>query len=544
VVRVRHDPTTDVARHPTNQIAPAGMTDAIVIGSGPNGLVAANVLADAGWEVTVFEAASQPGGAVRSDELIEPGFVNDWCSAFYPLAASPITPIASLRLEDWGLRWDHAPLVVAHPAPDGSCPVLSRGVETTATVLEQLHHGDGGRWRALHDRWSALARPLLGMLFGPFPPVRSAARLAWTVRTDAAELARFMLLPVRRLTQEAELGPEASRLLAGLALHADLAPENALSGFYGWLLAMLGHDHGFPVAHGGASEITSALVARLGARGGAVRCSSAVRTVSVTSGAARGVVLESGEMVKARRAVLADVDANHLYLNLLADLDLPPRLARGLRHRHRDHGTIKVDWNLNGPIPWSSRAAAEAGTVHLVDSIDHLTSLEAQLAQGVVPGRPFLIVGQQHMADPSRQPAGCETAWAYTHVPQLIRGDEAGERHDPADGMGWSRLADRMEARIEEHAPGFGQLIRGRHVAGPADFEAHDPNLVGGSIGGGTAQLHQQLFFRPTPGLGRPETFVRRLYLASASAHPGGGAHGACGNNAARAALLHARLRR
>ena len=191
-----------------------------MIGSGPNGLVAANVLTDHGWEVLVLEAASEPGGAVRSAELIEAGFVNDWCSAFYPLAATTVAPIAALNLEAWGLRWCHAPLVIAHPAPDGSCPVLSRGTETTAEVLQQLHPGDGDRWRPLQDRWARFARPLLRTLFQPFPPVRAAARLAWTVRADAAELARFLLLPIRQLAREAELGPEATRLLAAIALHA------------------------------------------------------------------------------------------------------------------------------------------------------------------------------------------------------------------------------------------------------------------------------------------------------------------------------------
>jgi len=518
--------------------------DAVVVGSGPNGLVAANVLADRGWEVLVVEGAAAAGGAASSAELIEAGFVNDRCSAFYPLGATPIAPIAQLGLEEWGLEWRHAPLVIAHPAPDGTCPVLTRGVDGTAAVLEQLHAGDAGRWRHLHERWTAVAQPLLQTLFGPFPPLRAAARLAWAARSDPVRLVRFLLLPARQLTREAELGPEASRLLAGLALHADLAPENALSGFYGWLLAMLGHDHGFPVARGGASGITDALVARLRARGGDIRLESRVDRVIVRQGVAVGVRLESGEVLVARRAVLADVDANRLYFDLLDRTTLPAGLATDLRHRHRDHATVKVDWNLDGPIPWTSADARRAGTVHLVDSIDHLTALESQLVCGIVPARPFLIVGQQSMTDTSRQPAGAETAWAYTHVPDPLRSDEAGELAGRPEPTSWDRFADRMEERIEEHAPGFRRLIRGRYVAGPDDLERHDPNLVHGAIGGGTAQLHQQLVFRPTPGLARPETFVRRLYLASASAHPGGGVHGACGHNAARAALLHARLGR
>jgi phytoene dehydrogenase-like protein len=355
---------------------------------------------------------------------------------------------------------------------------------------------------------------------------------------------RFTLLPARRCASEAGFGPAASRLLVGAALHADLAPEATLSGFFGWMMTMLGQDHGFPVPVGGAGNITAALVARLRAHGGEVRCDAPVERVLVRNGVAAAVRMRGGETVAARRAILADVDANRLYLDLVGAEHLRAGMVDDLARRQPDRGTVKVDWTLDGPIPWAASGARRAGTVHVAESVDRLTELEAQLAQDLVPSEPFCIVGQHSMTDRTRQPPGREVAWAYTHVPQEPVGDVAGELDMPLGRKGAERMADRMQDRIEQHAPGFQSLIRGRHVFGPEDLEAHDANLVGGGIGGGTAQLHQQLIFRPVPGLGRPETPVRHLFLASASAHPGGGVHGACGNNAARAALLHARFGR
>jgi phytoene dehydrogenase-like protein len=240
--------------------------------------------------------------------------------------------------------------------------------------------------------------------------------------------------------------------------------------------------------------------------------------------------------------VLADVDAPRLYLDLVGREHLSRGIVEDIERFHWDQSVFKVDWNLDGPIPWSAEPARRAGTVHVIDSVDALTISRAQIACGLIPADPFLLVGQQSLADPTRQPAGCETAWAYTHLPQELRGDAAGEIAAPLTRDGAARLADRVEATIERLAPGFRSLVRGRFVAAPADLEAHDGNLVGGAIAGGTAQLHQQLVFRPVPGLGRPETPVRRLFLSSASAHPGGGVHGGPGANAARAALRHARV--
>ncbi|MEX2659521.1 MAG: NAD(P)/FAD-dependent oxidoreductase, partial [Acidimicrobiales bacterium] len=235
------------------------MPDAVVIGAGPNGLTAANVLADRDWDVLVLEAEDEPGGAVRSAELIEPGFINDVCSAFYPLgAASPV--LGSLALEEHGLRWLHAPLVFAHPAADGTCPALSRDLDETARSLDELGGGDGDAWRRLYDRWEEVGPALLASLFSPFPPVKGGIGVVRaTGLRQLPELARFSLLPVRRLGVEEFTGEGARRWVAAAALHADLQPEAALSGFFGWLMCALGQHVGFPVPEGGAGAITAAL---------------------------------------------------------------------------------------------------------------------------------------------------------------------------------------------------------------------------------------------------------------------------------------------
>ena len=253
-----------------------------------------------------------------------------------------------------------------------------------------------------------------------------------------------------------------------------------------------------------------------------------------------GVVTADGTEIRATRAVLADTSVPMLYAELLGPEHTPRRRRRSLRRFRWDHGTVKVDWALDGPIPWTAEPARRAGVVHLVDSVDALRTYGDQLEHGQVPADPYLIVGQTTTADPTRSPAGTEAAWAYTHLPQEIRGD-AGDvvyrRWEHGDG---DRLADRIEAAVERRAPGFRSLVRARHVHTPASFQALDANLVGGAVNGGTAALRQQLFLRPTPSLhGGVRTPVRGLYLASAGAHPGGGVHGACGANAADAALRH-----
>ncbi|MFI5669793.1 phytoene desaturase family protein [Streptomyces sp. NPDC051704] len=514
------------------------MPDAVVIGAGPNGLVAANVLADAGWSVEVLEAQPEPGGAVRSDRGVHPDYVTDLFSAFYPLAAaSPV--LARLDLAAEGLRWSHAPSVLAHPLLDGRCAVLERRVQRTAAGLEEFAPVDGDAWRDMYDLWSRVGPDLVQALFTPFPPVRAGLRLAARLRAAGGlRLARDLALPVRRLGEEQFTGDGGRLLLAGNALHADLSPEAAGSGGFGWLMSMLGQSHGFPVPVGGAGALTGALVSRFRRRGGVLRCGERVASVVVRGGTAVGVRTAGGETIAARRAVLADTSAPALYRDLVGEEHLPSRLLRDLERFHWDFATFKVDWALSGPAPWTAPRAAAAGTVHLADGVDGLTRFASQIAMEQVPDEPFALFGQMTTADPSRSPAGTESAWAYTHVPQHVTSDAGPDGITGRwDAREQEAMADRIEAQVERFAPGFRTRILARRILAPTTLQAMDENLHNGAINNGTTALHQQAVFRPTPGTGRPETPVKGLYLASAAAHPGGGVHGAPGANAARAAL-------
>jgi phytoene dehydrogenase-like protein len=518
--------------------------DAIVIGAGPNGLSAANVLAEAGWDVLVVEAQPEPGGAVRSAQVIEPGFEHDLFSAFYPLGVgSPV--LRGFELERYGLRWRRSPLAVAHPRLDGSCAAISLDLEETVASVAGFSPADGDAWRRMYAGWERLGEAFIGALFDLFPPVRSGLRLlARLPKAEVLEFMRFATLPVRRYAEEQFSGDGARRLLGSNALHADLAPEAPASAVYGWVLCCCAQQLGFPAPEGGAGRLTGALVRRLEAHRGGVRCGAAAERILVRRGRAVGVRLAGGEEIGARRAVLADVGAPQLLLELLGEEHLPARVRRGIRRFEYDNGTVKVDWTLDAPIPWTAPDVRRAGTVHVAEGMDGLTRHAAQLAAHQLPDQPYLVVGQYAHFDPTRAPAGRDTAWAYTHVPQDIRGDAAGELRGVWDQAETDRFVERIEDRIEALAPGFRDRIRGRHVLTPNTLQRRNANLVNGALNGGTAQIHQQLIFRPVPGLARPETPVRNVYLASASAHPGGGVHGACGANAARAALSAQRRRR
>lgn len=523
--------------------------DAVVVGAGHNGLVAANLLADRGWDVLVLEATGRPGGAVQSaDDVTAPGFVTDLFSSYYPMtAASPV--MRSLDLASHGLEWRHAPKVLAHVRPDEPAAVLHRDVDETAERIAAECAGDAESWRRLAAEWDRFGEEMMAALLSPFPPVTAAARLGFAARLDLWELIRRSVLPVRTMGSELFSGTQAPLLLAGNALHADVTPEAAPSAFLGWMLVGLGQTVGFPVPAGGAGAITEALLRRLGAAGGRVRTAAPVERIEVRDGRAVGVVA-AGEPIRVRRAVLAACDAQILYGSLLRPEDLPPAFLARMAQFERASGTVKVNYALSRPVPWSDPAAHGAGTVHVADSLDELTLTAAQLASSLLPAHPFLLVGQTTTADPSRSPAGTESLWMYTHVPQWIAGDAStgADRIRAGDGglvgPALEAFVARMEDRIERHAPGFRSSVLGRHVQGPHDLERANPSLVGGDISGGTTQLHQQLVFRPVPGLARPETPVAGLYLASSSAHPGGSVHGACGANAARAALFRDRVRR
>ena len=516
-----------------------------MIGAGPNGLVAANLLADAGWSVLVLEEQPAPGGAVRSDSELADGFVHDTFSSFYPLgAASPI--LRDLRLEDHGLTWRHSPAVLANPIPDGRWAMLHRDPADTAAALDATNPGDGDAWLDLYQTWEQVSGPLIGSLLSPFPPVKHGTALALAApRAGGMALLRLFAVSVRRLGEERFGGDAARLLLAGNALHADFSPEAAGSGMFGWLLAMLGQQVGFPVPEGGAGQLSQALVRRLESAGGLIECNTRVEEVVVRDGAAVAVRTSAGDEVPARRAIVADVVAPHLYGGLVSWDHLPKKLRQRMANFDWDQATVKVDWALSGPIPWKPASPTAAGTVHVADSVDELSIGAAQIAAGLIPSRPFLLTGQMTTADASRSPAGTESAWAYTHVPHEVHGDAGDGRLSGSwDASEAERFADRMQSRIDSYAPGFSDRILARRVLTPPELERRDANLVGGAVNGGTSAVHQQVVFRPVPGLGRAETPVRRLFLASASAHPGGGVHGAPGSNAARAALAHDRISR
>ncbi|GAA2069693.1 NAD(P)/FAD-dependent oxidoreductase [Williamsia deligens] len=499
----------------------------MVVGAGHNGLVAAIRLADAGWDVTVLEEQSTPGGAVRSAELT-PGFVTDLYSAFYPLAVdSPA--FAGLDLESHGLRWRHAPAVYGHPlSPDDSAAsVVSRDPTVTAAALAAHDPRDGRTWTQLVDEWQVIGPAVLNTLFRPFPPVRGPLDLIRALdAADLLRLTRFLLLPAARMVTELFHSDHARILFLGNAMHADVPLDAPGSGVMGYLLTMLAQDGGFPVPEGGSGELTRALCARARSVGVEIVTDAAVDHIETSSHRATGVRTRDGRRWSARRAVLADVSAPALYGSLLDPRDVPARVTADLDHFEWDMPVVKVDYAVGSAIPWRSPSLAGAGTVHLGADQHDMVRWMADLTTGTVPRRPFLLMGQMTTADPSRSPAGTESAWAYTHLPRGVDDDESA-----------LALAARVDETIEAHAPGFLDAVVGRHVQTPSELVAADDNLRGGAVNGGTSQLHQQLVFRPTAGLGRPETPVERLYLAGASAHPGGGVHGACGNNAAHAAL-------
>jgi phytoene dehydrogenase-like protein len=518
--------------------------DAIVVGSGPNGLVAANLLVDAGWSVLVLEAQPTPGGAVRSDRDVHPDFVHDTMSAFYPLAAaSPV--VQALGLEEHGLVWRHAPAVLGHRQADGQWAILHRDRDVSAGLFDEQYRGDGDAWLELCSSWDAVGDQLVEALLSPFPPVRATLAGLRRIRSAGGlDFVRTLLTPASEIGRMLFGGDAPRLLLAGGAGHADIPLDGAGSGLMAILMAMLGQTVGWPVPEGGAGALTDALVSRLVAAESEVRCSSEVVTIQVDRGRVTGVRTADGEQHETR-VVIADVAAPTLYGGLVATSDLPDRVVRRIQSFQQDPSTVKVDWALSGPVPWDGEPPYAPGTIHVADSVEDMSHAASQVAARMVPAKPFLLAGQMTTSDPSRSPAGTESMWAYTHVPQTTVGD-AGDRgiRGTWDDDDLQRFADRMQGRIEAWAPGFGDRVVARRVLGPRELEARNANLIGGAINGGTAQLHQQLIFRPIPGRGRAETPVRGLYLGSASAHPGGGVHGAPGSNAARAALAHHRMRR
>jgi phytoene dehydrogenase-like protein len=523
--------------------AAATTHDAVVIGAGPNGLVAANHLLDAGWSVLLLEAQATVGGAVRSGSDVHPDFMHDTFSAFYPLAAAS-PAVQAFELENHGLRWRHAPAVLGHPQLNGSWALLHRDRDVTARLMEEQCPGDGQAWLETCAEWDRIGPHLVGALLSPFPPLRSGLGALRPLRSvGGLGFVQSLLSPAVELGRSRFAGESPRLLLAGNAGHSDIPLDSAGSGLMGLLLCMLGQTVGFPVPEGGAGQLSHALARRIGTLGGEIRCDTRVEQIVVDRGRATGVVADDGSRFAARRAVIADVVAPHLYGDLVRPEDLPERTMRSMQHFQLDPATVKVDWALDGPVPWSSPPPYAPGTVHVADSVSQMSEALSQVAARAVPAEPFLLCGQMTTSDPTRSPSGTEALWAYTHVPQAAERDAGdGSIRGSWDHDDCERFADRMQARIERLAPGLASKIIARRVLGPLQMEAMNANLIGGSINGGTAQLHQELIFRPVPARGRAETPVKNLYLGSASAHPGGGVHGACGMNAARAAIAHARI--
>ncbi len=500
------------------------IVDAVVIGAGHHGLVAAALLADAGWDVAVLDGRTKAGGAVAHREI--DGFVVDEFSSCYPLGmASPV--LQSLDLAEHGLEWaDHRPAVVhvSDPSDHTGSGVLTTPGETAA-LLDADHPGDGEAWMTLVSGWRRVKEPLLDALLQGWPPVGAGARLAATLgAAGLLDFARFALLPSDRMGREWFGGQRARDILAGNAMHADVSPLAPVSGLMGFIMTMLAQDVGFPVPRGGAGALADALVSRATAAGAVVELGAPVSGITIAAGRATGVRLADGTSVGARRAVLADVSADMLYRSLLPSHAVPPGLLTRLERFAWDPPTLKLNLLLGGTMPWRATWARDATVVHAGLSAGDLVRWHSDIAAGSVPERAFALVGQMTTADPTRSPSGTESLWAYTHLPT---GDAA---------VSGTSLAT-LETMFDELAPGWRDLEQGRWVQSPRDLEEANPNLVDGALGAGTTQLFQQGPWRPITGLGGPVTHVDGLYVASAATHPGGGVHGGAGFNAARAAL-------
>lgn len=497
--------------------------DAVVIGAGPNGLVAAAALARHGWKVLLLEAQSRPGGALWSLELTRPGFLHDVGAAFFPFADySPA--FRHLDLLGTGLRWANAPRESCHPAPDGSCATISRDPEQSARSFGE----DGPAWQRL-ARWMAQMGPRLAeALLAPLPALRQAWKLGplHLARLGSAGLASTARFSRRHFRTEA-----AVRVVPGLALHVDLGPDDLAGAGLGLVLALLASSSGFRVPLGGARALAQALLQRFTEAGGELHLGQRVESLRVRQRRVQAVRTATGQEFPVHRAVLADVGPAALYSQLLREvpgLSWPRARARRFRY---GWGTFKMDWALSQSVPWSVPEAHESAVIHAGDSLADLRRFTRQVRRGELPDHPYLVIGQQSLCDPTRAPAGYHTLWAYSRVPSTIPGGWVNQRE---------AFADRIEKRLEELAPGFRHCILARHLDSPEDLERFDENLVGGDLGGGSAWIDQQLFLRPLFPYFRYRTPIQGLYLCSASTHPGAGVHGACGLNAARQALLDA----
>jgi phytoene dehydrogenase-like protein len=507
--------------------------DAIVCGGGPNGLAAAIRLAEAGWSVCLLEANDEVGGAARTIESTLPGFRHDFGAAFFPLVGAAPS-VVGRDLAPYGLRFVHAPLPAAHPFPGNRAIALGRSAAETGASIDKVHLGDGAVWLSLDQAVGEVMAPFLRAQMQRWP----FEELVEVVRTlgpsGSLEFARIVVQGVSVVGARFE-SEEARAFLTGPAMHADLAPEMPGTGVYALLLTMLGQRFGMPVVEGGTGMISAALVARLRDVGATIVTGRRVDRIVVEGG--RAVAVEAGgDVLRARRAVICALDVGAL-IRLAGPDAFPPRALAEVRGYRPGLGTFKVDWALDGPVPWAADECRRAAVVHVGDTVTAMSRAAWEAGHGLLPAKPTLVLGQQSLADPSRAPAGKHTLWGYAHVPARPTGDAARPR---AKGD-WDRstgvFLDRMEATIEAHAPGFRDLVLARKAWTPDDLEAADTSLVGGDIQAGSFAIDQQILFRPGPSWWRWGTPVKGLYLAGASVPPGAGVHGGCGDLAARQAL-------
>jgi phytoene dehydrogenase-like protein len=490
----RHSCLCCESSRPCNTI-PVPTYDAVVVGSGPNGLSAAIVLARAGLSVLVLEAHETIGGGARTEELTLPGFKHDICSAIHPMGVmSPF--FKTLPLAEHGLVWLDSPYPITHPLDDGSAAVLELSVDKTAARLGG--DGDGDAYRRLMQPFAINAAALFDEILRP---LRLLPRHPFL-------LARFGLDGVRSALSLAKRfrGEAARALFGGCAAHSFLPLDAAGSASFGLVLAIAGHAIGWPCAKGGSGAIIDALASYFRSLGGTIQTSTPVRSM--------GDVPDS-------RAILFDVTPRQL-AGIAGD-DLPPSYTKRLRRFRYGPGVFKVDWALDGPIPWRADECRHSATVHVGGTIEEIATHEAAIWQGRNTGRPFVLVAQQSLFDDSRAPDGKQTGWAYCHVP-----------HGSTDDM-----TDAIEQQIERFAPGFRQRILARHTMNTAAYESYNPNIVGGDISGGANTLAQVLA-RPFVRRDPYSTPNKRIYLVSSSTPPGGGVHGMCGYWAARSAMKNA----
>jgi len=500
----------------------------VVVGSGPNGLVAAAVLARAGWSVLVCESGSVAGGAVGSDPAAIPGVVHDWGSAFYGvLRLGPVWDGLGLGRR---LRWAEAPVPVAAGLAPGSSALLHPDPEATAAGLA----ADGAAWLELVAEWNRFTGQLLRAALGPLPNAGLVAALARLGPRAGLRLAADLLAPVTAYAAARFGGPAARSLLLAHATHADVGIDAAGSTPAALLLTLAAQTVGMPVPVGGAARLAAGLVGAVEEAGGVVRTDAEVTRVVVRGGRVAGVRLADGQTLAVRRAVLADTPPLLLARDLVGEDALPPGWLAALgRTRYAATGFFRLDVDLRAPTPWADPALAAVGVVHLPGTEADVRLGQAQAASGGLPAVPALIVGQQDVADATRVPPGVATLWVECAAPT----------------GGWSpartaAMEDRVLRTLERYAPGLRDRVLATTVATPATLQARDRNLVGGDVGGGSASLDRQLLFRPAPGYPTYGTPVRGLWMCSAASHPGGGAHGIVGWNAARVALRSARLGR